>query len=139
MRPEPERELVDATRAWLLRADEDLAAADAVLRGPRSMPNACTFHAQQAAEKSLKAFLTWHATTFAKTHSIAELGRACAAIDSSLEELLRRASTLTEYAWRSRYPGDWTPPSKAEALAALSLAQVVFRAVSDRLPSDTHA
>ena len=50
--------LSDETRAWLLRAAEDLAAA-AVLTAPATLRSAL-FHCQQAAEKSLKAFLTIH-------------------------------------------------------------------------------
>src|SRR5687767_1034441 len=101
-----DQELVQATRAWLLRVDEDLQVVDVSLGSKRVLANAATFHAQQAAEKALKAFLTWHGRPFAKTHSIAELGRACVLIDPDLEPVLRRAVVLTEYAWKSRYPGD---------------------------------
>ena len=48
--------LLHDTRAWLLRSEEDLAAA-AVLAAPATLRSAL-FHCQQAAEKSLKAFLT---------------------------------------------------------------------------------
>jgi hypothetical protein len=34
------------------------------------------FHAQQAAEKALKAFLAFHDEPFRKTHGIEEIGRA---------------------------------------------------------------
>jgi HEPN domain-containing protein len=54
--------LLDETRAWLLRAAEDLAAA-AVLMAPAALRSSL-FHSQQAAEKSLKAFLTWHQRPF---------------------------------------------------------------------------
>jgi hypothetical protein len=42
---------------------------------------------------------------FRKTHDLAEIGRQCAAIDVSLEPLLKRAESLTAYAWAFRYPG----------------------------------
>jgi HEPN domain-containing protein len=45
---------------------------DASLRGD------ALFHCQQAAEKVLKAYLTWNGRTFPKTHSIGELGLAVA-------------------------------------------------------------
>jgi HEPN domain-containing protein len=43
------------------------------------------FHCQQAAEKALKAFLTFHDQPFRKTHDLASLGKQCANIDATLE------------------------------------------------------
>ena len=78
------------------------------------------FHAQQAAEKSLKAVLSWHRIPFRKTHNLVELGEACCRIDKGLEPLLRRVAPLTEYAWKFRYPGDPAEPSAEEARGALT-------------------
>jgi HEPN domain-containing protein len=36
-----------------------------------------TFHCQQAVEKTIKAFLTWHDRAFRKTHDLVELGAEC--------------------------------------------------------------
>ena len=94
------------------------------------------FHSQQAVEKSLKAFLSWHVLPFRKTHNLVELGEACSHIDQSLESLFRRAAPLTEYAWKFRYPGDPVEPSAQEAADALSVAPAVFEAVLSRLPHD---
>jgi HEPN domain-containing protein len=44
------------TREWLAKADEDLAAAQALLAHPE-LTNIVAFHAQQAVEKALKAAL----------------------------------------------------------------------------------
>ena len=38
------------------------------------------FHAQQAAEKSIKGFLSWHDRPFRKTHNLVEIGEQAAAI-----------------------------------------------------------
>jgi HEPN domain-containing protein len=94
------------------------------------------FHAQQAAEKALKAFLTWHGQPFRKTHNLVELGYACARIDRSLEESLRRAGPLTEYAWKFRYPGDPEELSPEEAANALATAGDLYDALLDRLPAE---
>lgn len=96
------------------------------------------FHAQQAAEKSIKAFLTWHAQTFRKTHNLVELGQACAALDGSLEPILRRSAGLSEYAWKFRYPGETEEPTRDEASEALAIAQGVYEAVLARLPEEAH-
>jgi HEPN domain-containing protein len=51
--------LVAETRDWLIKANEDLEAADRLLTGgSHSLPSPAAFHAQQAAEKAQKAFLT---------------------------------------------------------------------------------
>jgi HEPN domain len=71
-----------------------------------------TFHCQQAVEKTLRGYLTWHDHGFRKTHDLTELGGACVELDPSLEMVLRRAATLTEYAWRYRYPGEPNAPEE---------------------------
>jgi hypothetical protein len=91
---------------------------------------------QCTAEKSLKAFLSWHGIPFRKTHNLVELGGACCQIDQSLEPLLRRAAPLTEYAWKFRYPGDPSEATAEEASSALGAAREVFESVLGRLPSN---
>lgn len=63
MRPDP-----DTPEAWLAFAHSDLALAAATVPGVMR-ENLC-FHAQQAAEKSLKAVLIARKVVFPKTHSI---------------------------------------------------------------------
>ncbi|MHB8416509.1 MAG: HEPN domain-containing protein [Myxococcales bacterium] len=94
------------------------------------------FHAQQAVEKSAKAFLTWQSSPFRKTHNIAELGAACRAFDETLEPAFLGAAGLTDFAWRYRYPGAPVDPSVEEAATVLALARVVFDAVIGRLPPE---
>lgn len=92
------------------------------------------FHAQQAAEKAMKGFLTWHDRPFRKTHNLIEIGEPCTDIDRTLEALLRRAAQLTEYAWRFRYPGEPDEPPPDETEEALALAREVFEELLSRLP-----
>lgn len=124
------------TRAWLLKAAEDLRAAEVDLAANPPLVADAAFHAQQTGEKTLKAFLTWHGQPLRKTHNLVELGQACMSIDPALENLLRRAAPLTEYAWRFRYPGDLETPPLAEVLTALQVARDLFRAVNSRLPAE---
>lgn len=126
--------LIAETRAWLSKAAKDLAAAQYELLATPPFAEDVLFHAQQAVEKSLKAFLTWHGNPFRKTHNLVELGEACAGIDTTLEPSLRRAAPLTEYAWKFRYPGNVEEPTSDEAAAALSTAIDVYGIVLDRLP-----
>ena len=94
------------------------------------------FHSQQAAEKALKAFLTWHDAPFRRTHDLGELGRQCTGLDDSLEETCRRADELTVYAWIFRYPGDAEGPPAREALEGLELAGEVYEEILTRLPDE---
>ena len=97
MPPDPAR--VAETRSWLAKAASDLRAGNHDLTSEPPLTGDSVFHAQQAAEKSMKGFLAWHDQPFRKTHDLAELGRQCAGVDASLEPLLRRAESLTVYAW----------------------------------------
>jgi HEPN domain-containing protein len=122
------------TREWLAKAAEDLASAG-VLIGSNHFAGAL-FFCQQAAEKSLKAFLTWHERTFRRTHDMEELGEGCQAIDGTLAALLEEADVLSDYAWKLRYPGAPYTPEREEAEAMFGIAGRVFREVQSRLPPE---
>ena len=131
MAVDPER--VAEVDEWLAKANGDLRGASVDLAAAPPLTGDAMFHAQQGTEKALKAFLSWHDVPFRKTHDIAELGRACVAIDATLEAVAAPAAVLTEFAWRFRYPGDATEPSAAEAHEAVDLATAVVAAVTERL------
>ena len=130
--------VVKETREWLVKAEADLFAADLCLSSGRRLPDIAAFHAQQAAEKSLKAFLTWHATPFRKTHMLIEVGEPCWKIDESLRPSIQRALPLSDFAWKHRYPGEPLDPTRDEAVEAVMAAQALFTAILARLPSDVH-
>lgn len=125
---------VAETRGWLVRASSDVRAAEHELRATPPLLDDIVFHCQQAAEKSLKGFLTWHDRPFRKTHSIEELGEQCLRVDPTLKVLIDRAVPLTEYAWKFRYPGEPEEPSSQEAEEALETAREVYAAIVARLP-----
>lgn len=124
-------------RAWLAKAHMDLKAAVHELTAALPFTADAVFHAQQAAEKSMKGFLAWHDTPFRKTHDLAEIGRLCAGIAPSLEALLMRAAVLTQYAWKFRYPGEPEEPSRDEAERAIALAREVHEAIVALLPPES--
>jgi HEPN domain-containing protein len=126
------------TRAWLIKADEDLRAVDAARAAVPPLIGVALFHTQQACEKALKAFLTWHDRPFPRTHDLRELGQRCMDVDQTLEDVCRRAQPLTVYAWAFRYPGEPTPAGADEAETAMRVAMEVVRAVLARVPADVH-
>jgi HEPN domain-containing protein len=82
---QPEDARLQDVRAWLSKAELDLKAAAHEMAAPSErLWGDVMFHAQQAAEKAMKAFLPWHDAPFRKTHNIEELGRQCAAVDTTL-------------------------------------------------------
>jgi HEPN domain len=76
------------TRAWLSKAAFDLRAAEYERGAPVSLAADIAFHAQQAVEKVLKAFLTWHDRPFRKIHNLIEIGGQCAALDPELGTII---------------------------------------------------
>jgi HEPN domain-containing protein len=93
------------------------------------------FHCQQAVEKALKAFLTFHERTFRKTHDLGDLSPECLAIDDSLLPAISQAEGLTQHAWRFRYPGEPYEPDSVEAQDGLQKAEAAVGEVERRLPA----
>lgn len=128
--------LVAETHDWLTKASEDLKAAEHLLAGASLLPPQAAFHAQQAAEKAQKAFLTWHKQTFPKTHDLRLLGAKCITIDATLDGVSRSVAQISGYAVQARYPGPWGAPTVAEAQDAIRLARAMYDAVIARLPNE---
>ena len=131
----PEGARLQDVRAWLSKAELVLRAAAHEMSAPAEALWAdVMFHAQQAAEKALKAFLAWHDVPFRKTHNLEELGQQCVELDANLATIAAQAAPLTEYAWIFRYPGELHEPDSAEAEQALVAARSVSEAVLEHLP-----
>jgi len=127
---------VDDTKAWLRKAENDLKSADHLLDASPPFLETALFCCQQAAEKALKGFLAWHDVPFSKTHIIKELGRLCVALDATLNVSVGPASSLTDYAWKFRYPGGGVLPSLKETKDAVEIARELFKVVLSRLPGE---
>jgi HEPN domain-containing protein len=131
-----DRVLLAETRAWLVKAANDLRGASVDVNASPPLLEDAMFHCQQAVEKSLKAFLTFHNIPFRKTHNLEELGEVCLQIDRSLFESIDEAVPLTEFAWSYRYPGDPETPTSDEAKTAIATAARVFDDILKRIPPE---
>ncbi len=129
-----DQELVAEPRARLLKAAQDLGVGSHDLCASPPFTADAAFHAQQAAEKALKAFLTWHSAPFRQTHALKELGPQCLAAEPALAHAIDKAVPLTEYAWKFRYPGDSEDPPPEEDQRALAIARRLFGEIACRLP-----
>jgi len=131
-------EKLGEVRSWLKKAASDLRGADIGLAASPPFIEDMLFHCQQAAEKSMKGFLTAHDRVFRKTHDRDELASACEAVDPTLKEVLNPARDLTVFAWEFRDPGEAKAPPLEEARQFRAIAGKVYQAILARLPREAH-
>ena len=91
MPPDPTR--IADTKAWLTKAAQDLRRVEILLAADPPDAEGALYHCQQAAEKALKGFLTWHDVPFRQTHELDVVGGQCVDVDATLAELVNRADT----------------------------------------------
>lgn len=101
-----EQVIWDFVQSWLRKAEGDLRASEHLLILEQEDYFASAFHAHQAAEKFLKAFLVRHQIPFRKTHDIQQLLQLASRADLSIKEELLSAATLTPFGVEFRYPGE---------------------------------
>ena len=115
----------DATKAraalWLRDAESDLALGS-VKKTKRIRYEHLCFHAQQAAEKAIKAVMLSRGADIPRTHDLAFL------VDLlpptiKLPPSLLLLPVLTKYAVQQRYPGQDLPVDRRDYLKAIELAQ----------------
>ena len=129
---------LDEARSWLIKARQDLDASAWLLESPQALYGVVGFHCQQAAEKTLKAYLTWHEQIFEKTHSLVALVGMCLQFNHNFDALRAAATTLTPFAVITRYPGDLPDISAQEAREALELGRQIWEFVQERLPKELY-
>ena len=66
---------LDWIKEWINKADKDLKVAERFLND-ENMADVVCFHAQQASEKCLKAYLNWLEIEYPKTHLLEKTYRA---------------------------------------------------------------
>ena len=107
------------TAEWVAKAEGDFLTAGRELRARKS-PNydAVCFHAQQCAEKYLKAVLQESERNIPKIHNLIELMLLCEEIDSSFEMLRADLVIMERYSVQLRYPGNFAEKEDAQAAYA---------------------
>jgi HEPN domain-containing protein len=103
----------------------------------RLLPQILVFHAQQAAEKAIKALLIHHQVEFPRTHVMAILLNLCARAGYQIPENINDALVLTRYAVATRYPGQEEPVSRDEAREAALIATNVLAWVEQQMAAET--
>jgi HEPN domain-containing protein len=84
------------------------------------------FHAQQAAEKSLKAIYQHRGWTFRYVHDLEELLTGLAEHGVKIPDGIERCLELTSYASEARYPGLYEAVTPVEHARAVEIAEQVL-------------
>lgn len=114
---------------WIDKAEQDWQAALHLLSGrPESVPDVIAFHAQQTAEKYLKAFLFQEGEDPPPIHSLGALLDRVVTRHPEMESLREDVESLTPFAVRFRYPGYSSTADKArEAVERARRIRAVLR------------
>jgi len=127
----PKRYPPEEPREWLNRARSDLLLSKTKKEGIY-LEDLC-FHAQQAAEKAIKALLIKHGIEFPYVHDIAGLFTLLERAGQDLPETVREGEKLTRFAVFTRYPGIAQPISHEEYEEAIEIAEEVIRWAKEQL------
>lgn len=121
--------------AWVRNADQDLLNIRNNLAAQEVPWSTVCFHAQQAAEKMLKAPLVLHGVQPRKTHDLLELLGECLAREARVDELRPSCVFLNRYSVEVRYPQPFPEPEESEGRAAVEAAERVYSAILLCLPA----
>lgn len=107
-------------REWLEIADEDVLVAERLSSQEPVLWRPVCFHAQQAAEKYLKALLVRHEIHPPRTHDLTELLSDVRTAGTRLERLDADCALLSQYPAEVRYPSREPKPTADDGRAAVS-------------------
>ena len=122
----------DLVKGWIRKADSDLDNAALCIASNTSLDTAC-FHAQQGAEKLLKAYLIAYGLATPMIHNIEKLAELCEQHNPAFSTIKPLGAVLTPYAVQLRYDEDFWP-TDAEAVTALQAARSLRSFVVPLLP-----
>ena len=111
-----------SAREWIRYATSDLLLAETVPPSGVLLEHLC-FHAQQSAEKAIKAVIIADGTIPPKTHDIARLINLVHGSKRPFPDDLMGTVKLTDFAVISRYPADFGELDEAEWQETVDLAR----------------
>jgi len=119
--------------AWLAKANNDRLNIENNLKAEQTPWDTVCFHAQQCAEKTLKALLVYHDIRPQRTHDLALLLGECVVIEPRLAELETACRRLNIHAVSGRYP-DLSDVGEAEGQRTLAALEQIRIAMLPLLP-----
>jgi HEPN domain-containing protein len=122
-------------RSWVAKAENDLLNVRNNLTADEVPWDTVCFHAQQAAEKMLKALLLHRGVPAPRTHDLAALLEQCVMQDERAEALRGSCLLLNPYSVDARYPAAFPEPDEREARQAVEAARRISDAIVGWLPA----
>ncbi len=126
MKPPPRRDSLGSPEDWLVYAESDLRMAQVARERKDIIPEQACFHAQQSAEKALKAVLLFKSIEFPLVHDLKTLVGLLQKNAISFPPEIQEAGLLTPYAAEARYPGHLEEVTPSEVDEAIRIAEAVF-------------
>jgi HEPN domain-containing protein len=117
---------------WLFRAKEDISVIESLISvNLEYYTSTICFHAQQAVEKYLKAFLVYHDIDFPRTHDVDYLLLECQKIDKDIFNI--DLKSLSDFAVSLRYPDDFYVPGVNETKEYIEVAKEIQKVIEDKI------
>ncbi len=120
------------TARWLRYAKEDLTTAERLLAQSDISPRQACWHAQQAAEKALKAALIFLQIDFQRTHDL-EVLQGLLPERWQRETELPNLKDLNKWAIEARYPDTALEATDTDASESVEQARIVWTSISNTL------
>ncbi len=120
-------------QTWIAKAEEDRLCIKNNLSAVAVPWTVVCFHAQQAAEKYLKAFLVSRGIRVERTHDLEYLLGECEKLEPRLAALQDDCQALSAYAVDSRYPDVMSNDVEKLARNAVSMCDRICAEVGRRL------
>ena len=114
---------------WFKRAKSNLERAKLGKTSEDILYEDLCFDCQQTVEKAIKALLISLDKEYLPIHSIARLLELVSEAGIEIPEEIKKAIDLTDYAVKTRYPGEREPVSMEEYEETLNKVQVLEEAV----------
>jgi HEPN domain-containing protein len=123
-----EPDFVIEAKRWLQYAQEDLNAAELILKHPTIAHRHVCWLAQQCTEKVIKGALIYMQIDFRRTHDL-DIFPYLLPTEWAIRQKFADLAELTEWAVESRYPGDWQEANEHDAQLAFKQARDVLESI----------
>ncbi len=110
---------------WFKKAENDLFTIKNLIDLKDAPYDVCCFHAQQAAEKYLKAYLIVRNVDFPKTHNLEMLVNFCIKFNQKFNKILNISIWLSEFGVSLKYPDDFAEAILQDAKQAYQNALTI--------------
>jgi len=126
----------DIVNSWVKKADRDLEVAKRELELTDPLTDIIYFHAQQAAEKYMKAYLIWLDIEFQKTHDVEDLVVVASKKDPPILKLKDSGAELSAFAVEARYP-EFEEPSLIDTKNAVEVAKKFKKFIKKKISENS--